>query len=210
MDQEKDSRSARRRGGERFQPCPFPKIRRDGRNVRSWIYRKTAFTRRDSTLMECRACDGRAGDRESAARGFKHQNNSKLAPRIGGRAWQTRDRKVIVRTIIDVVKIGRLGITLGILISTMNMDTSRWLFRVIFGRGGEISSIILITHRDYSYISFFFFFSFIITSERCSESFIVYLGKKYQVFNNSWINNFKSCWKYMLNFHSSIFEINIA
>lgn len=160
--------------------------------------------------MECRACDGRAGDRESAARGFKHQNNSKLAPRIGGRAWQTRDRKVIVRTIIDVVKIGRLGITLGILISTMNMDTSRWLFRVIFGRGGEISSIILITHRDYSYISFFFFFSFIITSERCSESFIVYLGKKYQVFNNSWINNFKSCWKYMLNFHSSIFEINIA
>ena len=93
--------------------------------MRSWIYRKTAFTRRDSTLMECRACDGRAGDRESAARGFKHQNNSKLAPRIGGRAWQTRDRKVIVRTIIDVVKIGRLGITLGILISTMNMDTSR-------------------------------------------------------------------------------------
>lgn len=144
--------------------------------------------------------------RECCSRGFKHQNNSKLAPRIGGRAWQTRDRKVIVRTIIDVVKIGRLGITLGILISTMNMDTSRWLFRVIFGRGGEISSI-LITHRDYSYISFFFF-SFIITS--IPESFIVYLGKKYQVFNNSWINNFKSCWKYMLNFHSSIFEINIA
>lgn len=40
-------------------------------------------------------------------------------------------------------------------------------------------------HLDHSsrLFVYFFFFSFIITS--IPESFIVYLGKKYQVFNNS-------------------------
>lgn len=81
MDQEEDSRSAR--GGEWTIPAVrFPKFAGTKREVVD--LRKTAFTRRDSTLMECRACDGQAIER--AGRGFKHQNNSKLAPRIGGRA----------------------------------------------------------------------------------------------------------------------------
>lgn len=82
MDQEKDSRSARREGGEVIPAVRFPKFAGTKREVVD--LRKTAFTRSDSTLMECRACDD--ARRSRAGRGFKHQNNSKLAPRIGGRA----------------------------------------------------------------------------------------------------------------------------